>query len=392
MNDFTFHMYTDIVFGHGAEKRVAEKVRQHGGSKVLMVYGGGSIKQMGLYDTVASTLNEAGIAFVELPGVQANPRFSLAKKGVELAKAEGVDFVLAVGGGSTIDTAKAIAMGMANDASLEDLYNRRADPVAMAPVGTIHTISAAGSETSMRTVLKLDDEPGKVSTGGPMCRPVFALMNPELTFTVSAYQSACGAVDVFAHTFERYFVPGECTLGERFAISLMRTVVDNALTTIQEPENYEARGEIMLAGAFSHNDFTALGRGGMEGASHGIESNISGRYDTAHGAGLAVLMPAILEVIIDKRDDLRLPVGFATEVFDVPADFGDERAIAVEGVARFRAWLRSIGMPNTLSELGAPADSLDDLIASCHMGQGKTIGLLSQMDDAEVAALLTRIM
>ena len=353
MENFQYHMYTDIVFGKGAEKQVANKVKEYGGTKVLLVYGGGSVKRSGLYDTVVSALNDAGLPFVELGGVQPNPRLSLVKKGLELAKKEGCDFFLGIGGGSVIDTAKAIALGMVYGDDFWKIYQKKLVPTQMAPVGTIHTISATGSETSRSSVIKDDlDTQHKFGFMLEPCRPVFALMNPELTMSLPVYQIAAGATDVFAHTVERYFAEGDCYLGDKFCEGLLRSVVKYAPVAIKDPKNYEAQAELMLAGSFSHNDTTGLGRNGMDGSCHGLETQVSGLFDTAHGAGLAVIMPAWMEYMINTQEDIHQFVKFATNVFDVEFDPAHMKAVALEGVKRFRAWLKEIGMPLTFAELG----------------------------------------
>ena len=283
MENFQYHMYTDIVFGKGAEKQVAKKVKEYGGTKVMLVYGGGSVKRSGLYDIVVAELNDAGIPFIELGGVQPNPRLSLVKKGLEQAKAEGADFFLAVGGGSVIDTAKAIALGMVYGDDFWKIFQKKLVPTQMAPVGTIHTISATGSETSRSSVIKDDlDTQHKFGFMLEPCRPVFALMNPEWTMTLPAYQTAAGASDIFAHTVERYFAEGDCYLGDKFCEGLLRSVVKYAPIAIKDPKNYDAHAELMLAGSFSHNDTTGLGRLGMDGSCHGLETQVSGLFDTAH--------------------------------------------------------------------------------------------------------------
>lgn len=363
MENFQYHMYTDIVFGKGAEKQVAKKVKEYGGTKVMLVYGGGSVKRSGLYDIVVAELNDAGIPFIELGGVQPNPRLSLVKKGLEQAKAEGADFFLAVGGGSVIDTAKAIALGMVYGDDFWKIFQKKLVPTQMAPVGTIHTISATGSETSRSSVIKDDlDTQHKFGFMLEPCRPVFALMNPEWTMTLPAYQTAAGASDIFAHTVERYFAEGDCYLGDKFCEGLLRSVVKYAPIAIKDPKNYDAHAELMLAGSFSHNDTTGLGRLGMDGSCHGLETQVSGLFDTAHGAGLAVIMPAWMEFMIDTQEDIHQFVKFATNVFDVEYDMQDPKGVALEGVKCFRAWLKEIGMPLTFKELGVKKEDMQKLL------------------------------
>ena len=366
--DFSLHLYTEIVFGLDTEKKVAELVNKHGGTKVMLVYGGGSIKKNGLYDTVIRELNSACIPYVELGGVEPNPRRSLAEKGVALGKAEGVDFLLALGGGSTIDTAKAIAFGLAYDGDVWDFYSGKAVPQKSTKIGTIHTISAAGSETSMASVILDDvDTHRKFGCGAPFNRPAFAIMNPTLTYSVSAYQTAAGATDVFAHTVERYFMDSDCYLGDQFAEGLLRAVVKFAPIAVQQPENYEAHRELMLAGSFAHNDITGIGRSGARGGPHGLESFISATYDTAHGAGLSIIMPAWLTFLVEKgsAENVERVAQFAVKVFGVEPDMQDKKAVALEGIKRFRAWELGMGMPKNLQELGVPETDLEKIVSNC---------------------------
>ena len=366
--DFTLHLYTEIVFGLDTEKKVAELVKKYGGTKVMLVYGGGSIKKIGLYDTVTNELKQAGIPFVELPGVEPNPRRSLVEKGVAIGKAEGVDFVLALGGGSTIDTAKAVAFGIPYDGSVWDFYSGKAVPTTNAKVGTIHTIAAAGSETSTASVI-LDDIDTHKKTGcnTPFNRPVFAIMNPALLYSVSTYQTAAGATDVFAHTLERYFMESDCYLGDQFAEGLLRAVVKYAPIAVKEPNDLESHRELMMAGSFAHNDVTGIGRSGVRGGPHGLESFISATYDTAHGAGLAILMPAWLTFVVEKGtpENVERAAQFAIKVWGVEPDMQDVKAVALEGIKRFKAWEVGMGMPKNLQELGVPEADLEKLVANC---------------------------
>ena len=367
--NFTFCMYTDVLFGKDTEKQVGTKIRQHGGTKVMLVYGGGSIKKSGLYDTVVESLNKEGIPFVELSGVQPNPRRSLAIKGLEIAKREGIDFMLGVGGASSIDTAKAIALGMVYDGDFWDFYSGKAIPQKMAKVGTIHTISAAGSETSGSTVI-LDDIDSHLKKGMMypyVVRPIFAIMNPELTYSVSAYQTAAGGADIFSHTMEPFFVDSSCYLGDQFAAGLMRSVVKYTPIALTQPDNYEARAELMLAGSFSHNDVTRIGRSGQTWPAHRMEAYLAATYDTVHGAGLALLMPAWLQFIVENGsdDNVARVAQFATMVFDVQPDMQDIKAVAYEGIRRFRAWIKSIGMPLSLADMNIPASDLPQLVKNC---------------------------
>jgi alcohol dehydrogenase YqhD (iron-dependent ADH family) len=359
MKDFTnfnFHMYTENVFGKGTENQAGELVKKYGGSKVMIVYGGGSVKKSGLYDRVVASLDKAGLKYVDFGGVKANPTRSFAYKGIELAKKEGIDFVLGVGGASSIDTGKAIALAMVYEGDVWDFYCGKKLPVKMMSVGTIHTISAAGSENSGSTVL-VDDigDRKKYGTMFPdVARPVFAIMNPELTYTVPAYQKGAGAADMFAHTLERYLQRKFCSLADQFAYAVLRNVVEYAKTAIDNPTDYESHAELMLTGAFAHNDVTSLGRSGGGFTVHGLEINLSGRFDTTHGAGIGLVMPPWLTYIVNhgSLEDVMRVAQLAVHVFGVVADMEDPKRVALEGIQRLREWLHSIGMPLTLSEIG----------------------------------------
>ena len=391
--DFSFHMYTEIVFGKNTETQVAGLIKKYGGKKVLLVYGGGSIKRSGLYDTVVKALKDEGIPFAELGGVQPNPLRSLVDQGYKLALDENVDFLLGVGGGSAIDTAKGIALALANGGDYWQFYNGT-PATKMAPVGVIHTIAAAGSETSRSSVLVDDATRQKKGFMWAPCRPVFAIMNPELTYTVSKYQTGAGAADIFAHTVSRYFTASASALGDEYGEATMRMVVKYGPKAIECPGDYEARAELMLAGSFSHNDLTGIGRDGARGGEHGLESQLSGFYNTAHGAGLAVVMPAWLQYIADRggADQVARVARFGVKVFGADPDMSDIKATADDGLNRFRAWLRSIGMPLTLRELGAPKSDLDAIVKRCldNFGGGPVPGYVP-LDREAVAAIFASI-
>ncbi len=364
--DYNLHLYTDIVFGKDTAKQAAAKVKQHGGTKVMLVYGEGSIKRSGLYDIVTGALKAEGIPFVDFGGVKPNPLRSYAMRGLDIARKENVDFLLGIGGGSAIDTAKAIALGLVYEGDIWDFYSGKAAPKSMQKVGAINTIAAAGSETSGSTVL-VDDITGMFKKGimfPNVVRPVFAIMDPSLTFTVSKYQTAAGAADIISHTFERYFTDSSGYLADQFAAGLLRSVIKYTPVAIERPDDYEARAELMLAAAFSHNEITSVGRGGYGFTAHALEAYISGHYDTAHGAGLAMVMPALLEYIVEKGDESKQArvAQFAVDVFGVQPDMTELRSVALEGVNRFRAWNMSIGMPLRLADMGIPESDIPEIV------------------------------
>lgn len=388
-SNFTFKMTTEIVFGKDTELQTAELIKKYSGTKVLVVMdGGGFIKKSGLFDRVAGTLDDAGIPYLELEGVQPNPRLSLVYKGLEVVKKEGIDFLLAIGGGSTIDTAKAIALGMEYDGDVIDIFTQKVIPQKTAPVGAISTIAATGSETSGSAVI-LDDINSHTKYGFLYnhIRNVFAILNPELTYTVPPYQTGAGTADILAHTFDSYFTYGTSYLGDRFGESAMRTAVKYGPIALANPTDYEARAELMLASSFSHNDTTRIGRGrGASGGGHNLERHLSAMFDTPHGAGLAVMMPAWLQYLLD-HDQTTIPkiAQFANKVFDVESDPLNPDEVAQLGINRFRVWLSALGMPATLHELAhtditdAQIDELADSVRYMD-GQMAGFGHLSKED------------
>ena len=398
MKNFTgynLHFYTDILFGRGTENQAGKMIRKHRGTKVLMVYGGGSIKKSGLYDRVVKSLKDENIPFAELSGVQPNPRRSLVEKGIKLAMEEKVDFLLAIGGGSSIDTAKAIGLAMANKGEYWKFYTGTV-PEKMAPVGTIHTISAAGSETSRSSVIKDDIETGrKFGFNYDPCRPVFAIMNPELTYTVDAYQTGVGSADILAHTVSRYFFEGSpvCHIGDEFCEGLMRTVVRYASAAIANPQDYEARAELMTAAFLSHSDIMGIGRSGNRGGEHALEYQLSGHYDTSHGAGLAVVMPAWMQYIANhgNADQVARVAQFGVGVFGVKSDLSDPKGTADEGLRAFRRWLKSIGMPLTLKELGIPKADLPAIIKRCLVHYNNKLPGYIELEEKAVTEIFTSV-
>ncbi|MDR0511578.1 MAG: iron-containing alcohol dehydrogenase [Treponema sp.] len=394
-SNFNLCLYTDVLFGKDTEKEAGKMIRKHGGKRVMIVYGGGSVKKSGLFDLVIASIKEEGLYFVEFGAVQPNPRRSHVEKGIKIANEEKIDFLLGLGGGSAIDTAKAIALALANDGEYWKFY-QGTQAEKMAPTGTIHTIAAAGSEMSRSSVLVDDIESGrKFGFNWDPCRPVFAIMNPELTYSVSPYQTAVGAADIVAHTLGRYFTKNSlsCHLGDQFCEGLIRTVLKYAPIAIAKPDDYEARAELMMSAAFSHNDLTWIGRTGIRGGEHPLEHQLSAHYDTPHGAGLAVVMPAWLQYIADNGspEQVARVAQFGVSVFGVRAEMDDVKATADAGIQAFRAWLRSIEMPQTLGELGIPSSS-EELSAmikrTVDAVKGKISGFMD-LDEKAITAIYT---
>ena len=387
MNDFTFHSPTLFAFGKDKERETGALARRFGATKVLVHFGGGSCVSSGLLGRVTDSLSAAGVAYVTLGGVRPNPRSSKVEEGVELARREGVDFILAVGGGSVIDSSKAIAIGAANDGAWRDYYvgkDRVAPPVPKAlPVGVVLTIAAAGSEGSGNSVITLEPGDLKRAASSDLLRPRFSVMNPELTMPLPPFQTACGLADMFAHLCERYFTPTpDCGLTDRLCEAVMKTVVEDGLKVMANPADYQARASVMWAGMLSHNNTCGVGRV-QDWASHGIEHELSALYDCAHGAGLAVVMPAWMEYV--RSADLLRFVRFATAVWGV-ADTGDADAVAREGIARFRAWLRTLGLPLTFAELGAKEEDIPRLVRTLGLN-GNLLGGFRKLNEADVTAI-----
>lgn len=384
MNNFQFYSPTEFVFGKDTECETGKYVKKHGGSKVLLHYGGGSAVRSGLLDRVKASLTESGIAFAELGGVKPNPRDTLVYEGIRLARSEGVDFILAVGGGSTIDSSKAIAMGVPYEGDFWDFYSGIARPAAALPVGTVLTIAAAGSEGSGDSVITKEADGLKRGAGSDLIRPRFSVMNPALTCTLPAYQTACGATDIMAHVFERYFTnTTEVGITDRLCEAVLKTMIAETPRVIAQPDNYDARANIMWAGTVAHTNIVGVGRE-QDWNSHGIEHELSALYDCAHGAGLAVIMPAWMEFVC--RHDVMRFAQAAVRIWGCEMNFQDPEATAREGIFRFRQFLHGIGMPVNFAELGADEADIPKLVEKFGIGDGRTGGFvhLSAGDVAEI--------
>lgn len=318
MLDFEYYTPTKVYFGRNSDEKIGQVIKEYGYKKILLHYGTGSAEKSGLLGKVRRKLEEAGLEYVELGGVVANPRIDLIRKGIELAKKENIDFILAVGGGSVIDSAKSIGMGLANNMDPWDMIINKIMPARRFPVGVVLTIAAAGSEMSNSDVVTNPENHLKRSINHDLLRPVVAFMNPENTFSVSKYQTGCGIVDILMHTFERYFTPDEDNdLTDRIAEGLMVAVKNAGLVAINEPDNYEARATLMWASSLSHNGLTGCGKNTTFPV-HKLEHDFSGLFDVAHGAGLAVLFPAWARYIY--RYDIRKFSQFANRVWGVEMD------------------------------------------------------------------------
>ncbi|HPR95826.1 MAG TPA: iron-containing alcohol dehydrogenase [Thermotogota bacterium] len=363
MQNFVFYNKTKIIFGRGTENQIGKEINALGKKKVLIHYGGGSIKKTGLYEKVAGVLKDAGLEYIELGGVKPNPSLSLVREGIELCRREKVDFILAVGGGSVIDSSKAIAAGIPYNGDVWDFYDRKAVIREALPIGVILTLPAAGSETSTATVITNDEKQLKRGTGSMFLRPEFAIMNPELTFTLPPYQTAAGITDMLAHIMERYFTrERHVDLTDHLCEAVMKTIVKNAPLVIEWPENYDARAEIMWAGTLAHNGL--LGTGRIEDwGTHMIEHELSALYDLTHGAGLAIIFPAWISYVSEVYPEKIMK--FFHTVFDVEAAFDDSQYMIEEGIKRLKAFYRSIGMPVSLKEAGITEKRYEEMAEKC---------------------------
>jgi alcohol dehydrogenase YqhD (iron-dependent ADH family) len=384
MENFTFYSPTYFVFGKDEENNTGKYVKRFGGNKVLLHYGGGSVIRSGLLDRVKASLKAQGIEYIELGGVKPNPRSGLVYEGIDLCRKENVDFVLAVGGGSTIDSAKAIAAGTLYDGDFWDFYQGK--PVEKAlPIGTVLTIAAAGSEGSPDSVITNENGMFKRGASGEALRPSFSILNPALTQTLPAYQTACGVTDIMAHLFERYFTTTpEVEVTDRMIEGLLLTMIHEAPRVIADPNNYQARANIMWAGMMAHNNSCGVGRV-QDWASHDIEHELSATYDCAHGAGLAVVFPAWMTY--NMHHDINRFAQLAVRVWGCQMDFAHPENTAKAGIAALKQFLKSIGMPSNFAELGAKEEDIEKMAHTACYGDGRegTIGGFVALNETDVA-------
>jgi len=386
MKNFEYYAPTKVYFGKGEHLRVGEIAASYGFKKVLIHYGGGSIKKSGLYDAVVKSLDDAGIGHIELGGVQPNPLLSLAKKGIEMCRAENVDLVLSVGGGSALDSAKVIAVGTKNDCDPWEFHMKRKVATDALPVACILTLAATGSEMSASAVITHDELKMKRGCNSPFHRPLFSILNPELTYTLPPYQTACGIVDIMMHTLERYITqPGEVQLTDRIAEGLLKTVIESGRVVMRDPENYEARANIMWAGSLSHNDLTGSGRSYFM-VSHQMEHEVSAYDDKiAHGAGLAVIFPAWCRYVY-KHDVMKF-ARYAVNVWNCEMDYAHPENTALSGIEATEAFFKEIGMPSKLGEFGLTKDAIPVMTEKCTNFGARTLPSFIEFDAKEIAEL-----
>lgn len=390
MVNFEYLVPTKIVFGKETEKEAGRLIKEFGGHKALIHWGGDYVRDTGLLARVEEGLAAEGIEYVEMDGVVPNPRLSLVKQGVELCKKEGVDFILAIGGGSAIDSSKAIAYGLANDFDLEDLFLGKVSTTKIAKIGAISTLAGTGSETSNSTVINIDTMGEKMlkrSYNHECARPLFAIMNPELTYSLPPFQTAAPGADIMMHTMERYFTNGgNMELTDALAEGLLRTVMKNAVILHTDPANYEARAEVMWAGSLSHNGLTGCGIASGDFMSHKLEHEMGGMFDVTHGAGLAALWPSWARYVY--KDCLPRFVRFARNVMGVTTDGTDEE-IALKGIDAMVDFYHSIGMPASFHELGIdPTDAqIDEMARRCLEASGSALGSAKKLSLDDMIAI-----
>lgn len=380
MLDFVYDNKTRIIFGKGTENEVGTYTKDFG-KKVLLHYGGGSIKRFGLYDKVVESLQKEGIEFVELGGVLPNPRLSLVQEGIELCRKEKVDFILAVGGGSVIDSAKAISLGVFYDGNVWDFYEKGIRPKKVLPIGTVLTIPAAGSESSTATVITNEETAIKTGYGDLSLRPVFSILNPEITFTLPNYQTACGAVDMFGHVIERYFTNiVDVDLTDHLCEATMKTVFENASKCIKDNQDYASRADIMWAGVIAHNGLLGTGRE-EDWASHEMEHEISAIYDIAHGAGLAMIYPAWMKYVSHKN--YQRFATFGETVFGLEKE-SDPKVGAEKAIIALEEWYKSIGMPTRMSDFDITDEHIELMASKVTKDDTKTIGSFVRLNKEDV--------
>jgi alcohol dehydrogenase YqhD (iron-dependent ADH family) len=388
MKDFNYYSPTQVVFGRQSEEAVADLVKKYGGTKVLVHYGGGSAKRSGLLDKMLRLLDEGGVQHVELGGVVPNPLLSMVYKGIELCRKEGVDFILAIGGGSVIDSSKAIAYGVKYDGDVWDFWDGKAVPQAALPIGTVLTIPAAGSELSDSCVITKDDGLLKRGVNSDLCRCRFAIMNPERTFTLPPYQTAAGATDIMMHTMERYFCKyQDMTLTDSLAEALLRTVKDCTIDVLRDPEDYRARAQIMWAGSLSHNNLMECGLE-KDFATHRLEHELSALFGVTHGAGLAAIWPSWARYMLPRHTSRF--VQFAVNVMGVENDFTSPEQTAEKGIRAMERFYKEIGMPTTIKELlgrDVTDEEIELMADKCSRGNTITVGTLERLGREEMVKI-----
>jgi len=385
MENFVYYNPTKVIFGRDTENTVGEEMKKYGSKVLVHHYGEEFVKEFGLLDGVFSSLKNNGMEVYELNGVKPNPRLSLVREGIEMVREKGIDCILAIGGGSVIDSAKAIAIGTPYDRDVWDFFSGKADVKKTLPVGVILTIPAAGSESSGSAVITNEDGWYKRSIDGvDIIRPKFAIMNPEITFTLPPYQTASGGCDIMTHVMERYFsVTHYVDLTDKLCEGVLKTVIKNLPVVLKKPDNYNARAEIMWAGSIAHNDLLGTGRV-PAWECHKIEHELGGMYDVAHGAGLTAIMPSWMRYVYKAR--LNMFIKFAMRVWGVEYNFDEPDRTAVEGINRLEKFFRDVGMPVTLRELGITDNRFEELASKCV--ENGPVGWFRPVDKHDIIKIL----
>ena len=385
MKDFNFYAPTRVVFGRNSEEQLPQLLRQYGGHKVLLHYGGGSARRSGLLDKVEKMLSEEGVPFVELGGVVPNPLLSKVQEGIALCREQQVDFILAVGGGSVIDSAKAIGYGVGYEGDVWDFWDGKATPQSCLPIGVMLTIPAAGSEMSSSCVITKDEGLLKRGVNSDLCRCRFAIMNPERTYTLPPYQTAAGATDIMMHTMERYFSKYEdATLTDAISEALLRTVKDAVFDALKNPEDYRSRAQIMWAGSLAHNDLTECGTE-KDFATHKMEHELSALFGVTHGAGLAALWPSWARYVMDRH--LCRFVQFAVNVMGVHNDFSVPRSTALKGIEAIERFYHAIGMPTSIPQLigrKATDEEIAEMVRKCSRDGKLKLGAMEVLGQEDI--------
>ena len=388
MKDFNYYAPTEVVFGKESEEQVALLIKKYGGTKVLVHYGGKSAERSGLLDKICGLLTAGGVEFIKLGGVVPNPRLSLAQKGIDICRKEGIDFILAVGGGSVIDSSKCIAYGVPFEGNVWEIYLGKAEPKEMLPVAAVLTIPAAGSEMSESSVITNEDGDVKLGYSNNLSRPKFAIMNPERTFTLPPYQTAAGVTDMMMHTMERYFTKDDdMDLTTDLAEASLRNIKNAVFAVLKDPEDYRYRAQIMWGGSLMHNDLTGCGGTG-DWATHKLEHELSGMFDVTHGAGLAAIWPSWARYTM--HENLRRFVRFAVNVMDVPNDFTDPEGTANKGIEAMERFYHAIGMPINIKELigkDITDEEIKEMTRKCSRDYTSTCGALKVLKAEDMEAI-----
>ncbi len=393
LQNFEYYAPTKVIFGKKTEQQVGSLIKKTGCKKVLVHYGGQSAKKSGLLETVFTSLKNENIEYIELGGVVPNPVLSLVRKGIELCKTNSVDFILAVGGGSVIDSAKAIAYGATTDKDVWDFYLKKAEATSCLPIGSILTISAAGSEMSASSVIT--NEVGLIKRGyrNDLCRCIFSILNPELTMSLPEWQTMSGVVDILMHTLERYFFQDShseenyCEMTDFIAEGLIKTTMHNAFILKDNPNNYKARAEIMWAGSLSHNNLTQCGYSQTDWASHQIEHELSGMFDVTHGAGLSAIWSTWAKYVANENYSRFATLG--RNVFGI--DTNDDKEAALLCIEKMDAFFESIGMPTRISKLGIhlTEEQIEELAFKCSFEKTRTIGTFKTLQFEDMKKIYT---